>query len=90
MEAIKKYIDNFFLNKKMNNRYDTMRGQTEYENNTTNRESLESRAADCKEQILNLLDKVDNDDLKFLVQIATMMKTHITIRSERKKTHHEK
>ncbi|MDE7417185.1 MAG: hypothetical protein K2N44_12960 [Lachnospiraceae bacterium] len=49
----------------------------------------EGMAAACKEQILNLLDKVDNDDLVFLRQIVTMIKTHIRKRSERKGIHHE-
>ena len=48
-----------------------------------NGEHMESMAVAYKEQILNLLDKVDNDDLKFLVQIVTMMKTHIATGQKR-------
>ena len=52
-------------------------------------EQTESMASAYKEQILNLLDKVDNDDLVFFRQIFTMVKTHVAIRSERKDVHPE-
>ena len=39
------------------------------------REYPESMASAYKEQILNLLDEINNDDLIFLRQIFTMMKT---------------
>lgn len=51
--------------------------------------SPENKATVYREQILDLLDKVDNDDLIFLRQIFTMIKAHIANRSERKGTHHE-
>lgn len=40
-------------------------------------ESSANRASMYKEQILNLLDKVDIDDLMFFKQIYTLINKHI-------------
>ena len=52
---------------------------------TESRESMKNMAADYKEQIIIMLDDTEDSDIRFLCQIYTIMRAHLSRQREKER-----
>lgn len=62
-----------------------MQVMPETEECTESRESMERRAADYREQIISMLDDMEDNDIRFLRQICTMTRVHLSKQREKER-----